>query len=151
MTSSRKRHQHDYDRLIDGYLHKRLEIHFSSNLSNKQKHSAFTETKIFLVWWHYHARDINLIIASKMVASTKNLKLMSTAVFQIEEICVQGNRNFLVLRIQLNNKDRHDYRFNGGCFHEFVAIHINNSFSSKKKKSAFKQIEFSVLMMSSRK
>ena len=76
---------------------------------------------------------------------------MSTAVFQIEEICVQGNRNFLVLRIQLNSKDRHDYRFNDGCFHKFVAIHINNSFSSKKKKPAFKQIEFFVLMTSSRK
>ena len=87
MTSSRKRHQHDY-RLIDGCFHKKLEI-------------------------------------------------MSTAVFQT---CVQGNRNFLVLRMQLNNKDRHDYRFNDGCFHEFVAIHIDNSFSSKKKKSAFKQI-----------
>ena len=76
---------------------------------------------------------------------------MSTAVFQIEEICVQGNINFLVLMLQLNNKDHHDYRFNDGCFHEFVAIHINNSFSSKQKKSAFKQIEFIVLMTSSRK
>ena len=74
-----------------------------------------------------------------MVASTKNLKFMSTAVFQI---CVQENRNFLVLRMQLNNKDRHDYRFNDGCFHEFIAIHVNKSFSSKIKKSAFKQIEF---------
>ena len=33
---------------------------------------------------------------------------MSTAVFQIEEICVPGNRNFLILMIQLNNKDRRD-------------------------------------------
>ena len=55
---------------------------------------------------------------------------MSTAVFQIEEIYVQGNRNFLVLMMQLSDKDRHDYRLNDGCFHEFVAIHINNSFSS---------------------
>ena len=67
---------------------------------------------------------------------------MSTAVFQIEEICVQGNRNFLVLVMQLNDKDHHDCRLNDGCFHEFVAIHISNSFSSKQKKSAFKQIEF---------
>ena len=67
---------------------------------------------------------------------------MSTAVFQIEEIYAQGNRNFLVLLMQLSDKDRHDYRLNDGCFHEFVAIHINNSFSSKQKKSAFKQIEF---------
>ena len=89
-----------------------------------------------------------MIIGSKMVASTKHLKFMSIAVFQIEEICVRGNRNFLVLRMKLNNKDRHDYRFSGCCFHEFVAIHINNSFSSKKKKSAFKQIEFFVLMTS---
>ena len=76
---------------------------------------------------------------------------MSTEVFQIDEICVQGNRSFLVLRMQLNNKNRHDYRFDDGCFHEFVTIHINNSFSSKKKKSAFKQIEFFVLMTSSQK
>ena len=67
---------------------------------------------------------------------------MSTAVFQIEKICVQGNRNFLVLMMQLNNKDHHDYRLSDGCFHEFVAIHIKNSFSNKQKKSAFKEIEF---------
>ena len=67
---------------------------------------------------------------------------MSTAVFQIEEICVQGNRNFLVLVMQLNDKDHHDCRLNDGCFHEFVAIHISNSFSSKQKKSTFKQTEF---------
>ena len=83
-----------------------------------------------------------------MVASTKNLKFMSTAIFQI---CVTENRNFLVLRMQLNNKDRHDYRLNDGCFHEFVANHINNIFSGKKKKLAFKQIEFFGLMMSSSK
>ena len=53
-----------------------------------------------------------MIIGSMMVASTKSFKFMSTAVFQIEEICVQGNRSFLVLRMQLNNKDRRDYRFN---------------------------------------
>ena len=63
---------------------------------------------------------------------------MSTAVFQIEEICVQRNRNFLVLMMQLNNKDRRDYRVSDGCFQEFVAIHISNSFSSKQKKSGFK-------------
>ena len=57
---------------------------------------------------------------------------MSTAVFQIEEICVQGNRNFLVLMMQLNNKDRPDYMLNDGCFHEFFVIHISNSFTSKQ-------------------
>ena len=128
MKSSRKRHLHDY-RVIDGCFHRKLEIHCSSNLPNKQKHSAFTQTKISLVWWSHHARGIN-IIGSKMVTSTKN---MSKAVFQIEKICVQGNKNFLVFRMQLNNKDRHDNRFSGGCFHEFVAIHINNSFQVKRR------------------
>ena len=58
---------------------------------------------------------------------------MSTAVFQIEEIYVQTNINFLVLMIQLNNKDRHDYRFNDGCFHEFVAIHITTVFQANRR------------------
>ena len=111
-----------------------------SQINRSTQHSH--KQKFFLVWWRHHARDINIIIGSWMVASTKNFRFMSTAVFQIEEICVQGKRNFLVLRMQLNNKDRRDYRFNEGCFHEFVAIHFNNSFSSKKKKSAFKQIVF---------
>ena len=141
MTSSGKRHQHDY-RLLDGCFHIKLEFYVSRNLSHKQKHShsSFTQTKIFLVWWRHHARDINIIIGSWIVGSIKPLKFMSTAVFQTEEIFVQGNRNFLVLKMQLNNKDRHDYRLNDGSFHEFVAIHISNSFSSKQKKSAFKQI-----------
>ena len=39
-------HQHDC-RLIDGYFHKNLEIHVSNSFSNKQKHSAFTQTKMF--------------------------------------------------------------------------------------------------------
>ena len=150
MTSSHKRHQHDY-RLKDGYFHKKLEIHVSSSLSNKQMHSAFTQTKIFLSLVtssrKRHQHNYRLMDG----CFHKNFKFMSTVVFQIEEICVQGKRNFLVLRMQLNNKDRHDYRFNEGCFHEFVAIHFSNSFSSKKKKSAFKQIEFFVLMTSSRK
>ena len=36
-------------RTLDGCFHKKLEIHVTSSLSNKQKHSAFTQTKIFLV------------------------------------------------------------------------------------------------------
>ena len=97
MTSSRKRHQHDY-RLIYGYFHKNLEIHFSSNLSNKQKHSAFTQTKIFFVWWRHHARGINMIIGSKMVASTKSLKFISAAVYQINRsIQHHTNKNFIIL------------------------------------------------------
>ena len=42
MASSRKRHQDDY-RLIDGCFHKKLEIHVSSSLPNKQKKSAFKQ------------------------------------------------------------------------------------------------------------
>ena len=34
---------------LDGCYHKKLESHVSSSLSNKQKHSAFTQRKIFLV------------------------------------------------------------------------------------------------------
>ena len=36
-------------RTLDGCLHKKLEIHARSSLSNKQKHSAFTQTKISLL------------------------------------------------------------------------------------------------------
>ena len=36
-------------RTLDGCFHKKLEIHVSSSLSNKQKHSTFTQTKIFLL------------------------------------------------------------------------------------------------------
>ena len=48
MMSSRKRYQYDY-KLIDGCFHKKLEIHVSSNSLNKQKHSAFTQTKNFII------------------------------------------------------------------------------------------------------
>ena len=47
MTSSRKKRQHDY-RLIDSCFHKKLEIHVSSSLSNKQKKSAFTQKSYLL-------------------------------------------------------------------------------------------------------
>ena len=93
--------------------------------------------KIFIFWLRCHAIGIIIIIGSWIG------KFLSAAVFQIEKICVQGNRNFLVLMMQLNNKDQYDYRLSDGCFHEFVAIHTKNSFSSKQKKSAFKEIEFS--------
>ena len=49
---------------LDGCFHKKLDIHVSSSLPNKQKHSAFTQTKIFLLWWRHHARGINMIIGS---------------------------------------------------------------------------------------
>ena len=107
----------------------------------KRSIQCLYKQKIFKFWLRCHATGIIIIIGSWILGSIKPLKFMSTTVFQIEKICVQGNRNFLVLMMQLYNKDRHDYRVNDGCFHEFVAIHINNSFSSKQKKSAFKQIE----------
>ena len=43
---------------LDGCFHKNLEIHVSSSLPNKEKHSAFMQTKIFLLWWRHHARGI---------------------------------------------------------------------------------------------
>ena len=76
---------------------------------------------------------------------------MSTAVFQIKEICVLGNRNFLVLRMQLHNKDRHDYSFNDGCFHEFVAIHITTVFQVKRRNQHSNKHNFFVHMTSSGK
>ena len=143
MTSSRKRHQHDY-RLTDGCFHKKLHKKFMSaavyQINRSIQHSY--KQKDFISWLHCHAIGIIIIIGSWIVGSVKPLKFMSTAVFQIQEICVQGNRNFLVLMMQLSNKDHHDYRLNTGCFHEFIAIHINNSFSSKQKKLAFKKYNF---------
>lgn len=68
-------------RLIDGWFHKNLVIHVSSGLLNKQKYSALKLTKIFLFWWHHHAKGINKIIESQMVA-TKTLNFMSAAVFR---------------------------------------------------------------------
>ena len=141
MTSSRKRHQHDY-RLTDGCFHKKLHKKFMSaavyQINRSIQHPY--KQKNFISWLCCHAIGISIIIGSWIVGSIKPLKFMSTAVLQREEICVQGNRNFFVLIMQLSNKGCHDHRLNNGCFQKFVAIHINNSFSSKQKKSSFKQI-----------
>ena len=59
---------------IDVCFHKNLGIHVSSSLSNKQKHLALRQRKMLLFWYCHHAKGINLIIGSWMVASTKTLK-----------------------------------------------------------------------------
>ena len=83
MTSSRKRHQHDY-RLIDGCFNKNLEINVSTSVPNKQKHSAFSQTQSFFILAtssrKEHQHDYRLIDG----CFHKNLEIMSAAIFQID-------------------------------------------------------------------
>ena len=57
MMSSHRRHY----RLIGVCFHKNVEIHVSSSLSNKQKHSGFKQRKMFLFWCRNHTEVINMI------------------------------------------------------------------------------------------
>ena len=122
---------------------KKLEIHVSSSLSNKQKHSSFIKTKNFHIL-------ITLSCHMSCHRHHHNCRLMDCWFYKTLEIHVNrrfSNRKNVFKETETSlfwwyNKDRHDYRISDGCFHKFVAIHISNSFSSKQKKSAFKQIEF---------
>ena len=90
-------HQHDY-RLINVWFHENLEFHTTSSISNKQKHSEFKQTKIFLFWWRKtHQYDYWLRWLPQ-----KPWNLCQQQFFKTEETRVQGIINFHILLMHSN-------------------------------------------------
>ena len=110
-------------RLIDGCFYKNLEIHVSSSWSNKQKHSASKQTKMFLFWLHHHTKGINLIIGHRWMLPQKPWN----SCLQLKKQKKLPNFDLFPIIQGLYNKHQHGYRLNDGSFQENLAIHFSNS------------------------
>ena len=72
---------------------------------------------------------------------------MSAAIFQrdkrnLKEISVQGNKNFVILKMQLCDKHQHDYWLNDGCFHKNLGIHLTTAVQVTRRNQHLKKHDF---------